>query len=299
MSAPLVAPVENEDAEPLGNWEGAGVASSWADLNDALGEENKDAGEIAWAALGAGLDTLGAIADPFDSFMSSVAGWLIEHIWFLHEPLDVLAGDPNQISAQAQTWHNVSRELSAVAADQRGAVPGPAAWEGAAGDAYRIATERFAIGLDSAAADAEQLAELILSTGAAVGTVRALIRDLLADFLADLLVRAVAWAASAFVTFGGSLAVGVAHVVLMALDLADGIRHRISQLLDALKAAGGTAEELSDAVRDTVAQVRATAPYAQDAAREVVRVAEANGVDDAIEVGKQFSDARFSDAQEE
>src|SRR5690606_16197779 len=153
---PLVAQPVDEDAQPWDDLAGAG-----------------------------GLDTLGAITDPLDSLLTAGVGWLIEHVWFLHEPLDALAGDPAQITAQARTWHNVGRELGAVARDHRAAAAALGAWEGAAGDGYRAAVDGFTGALERAGRDAGTLADLVLTTGAQVGTVRAAVRDAIAGFVAD------------------------------------------------------------------------------------------------------------------
>ena len=116
--------VAEPDAE-IPALEGTGVTSSWADFGEAVTEEQPDGLTIAFAAAGAGLDTLGAITDPFDEVLSSAAGWLIEHVWFLREPLDALAGDPQQVIAQARTWSNIAAELHGIAADQTATgVPG-------------------------------------------------------------------------------------------------------------------------------------------------------------------------------
>ncbi|WP_443690186.1 WXG100-like domain-containing protein, partial [Pseudonocardia nigra] len=265
MSSPLTVEPEHEDAQPL-NWEGAGAASSWADLNKALAADQVDPVQVAFAAAGAGLDTLGAVAWPLDSLLEAGFGWLIEHVWFLHEPLDALAGDPTQITAQAQTWHNVGVELGEIAAEHRAQAAALPGWEGAAGDAYRTAVTGLTGATDRTAADADQLAQLILTTGALVGTERALIRDLIAEFAAKAVQVAIGYGLAALVTAGGALGYLAIRIIVSALELAETIARRISDLLDALAAAGGTAAQLSEAIRDTAAQVRAAAPGLRAAA---------------------------------
>jgi hypothetical protein len=284
---PLVVAPENEDAQPLDNAEGAGFLSSWADLGSALSADQVDPAQVAYAAAGAGLDTLGAIENPLDALLSAGAGWLIEHVWFLHEPLDALAGDPTQITAQAHTWHNVGRELVAVAQDHRVAAASLGSWEGVASDGYRGAVDRFTGALDQAGRDAGRLADLILTTGAQVGTVRALIRDAIADFASTAIQTIVAAGIGALVTAGGALGVAAVRLVWMALDLADGIYRTVRKLLDVLTLAGGTAAQISGAIQQTAGAVQAARP----------RIGEINDVADelpsgeVIEVGKQFTGA--------
>jgi hypothetical protein len=276
----LVA-VDDGGVAPL---EGAGVASSWADVATALGEQ--DGLQTAFALTGAGLDTLGAIADPFDAFLTSAIGWAIEHVTFLREPLDALAGDPEQVVAQAQTWANVAAELRSIAAEQGAAdVHG---WEGAAATAHRGAVDDCGRALHGVAGQADQLASLVLGTGAAVGTVRALVRDLIADFFAWVAKVVIGALATATVTVAASTAAAIATVGWEAVALARDIASRISRLLDLLSEASGTARHLVDGMRYAVTQLRAVAPFVE---KQLVAVPLAA----VTEAGKQFSSAELEE----
>ena len=206
---------------PVSATEGAGVVSSWADLGAAIGADDLDPAAITFTAAAAGLDTLGAVLQPFDSLLRAGLGWLIEHIDFLRQPLDALAGDPTEVLAQSRNWHHVAAELRATAADYRDAVvPG---WDGAAAEAYRRATDELVGALREASAQADELSLLILATGAAVGTVRATIRDTITEFLSLVLRYLLAASTLAFLTAGGSLATVVLTVVVRALEVAEDI----------------------------------------------------------------------------
>lgn len=283
----LVVEPENEDAQPLDNAEGAGFVSSWADLDAALSADQVDPVQVAYTAVGAGLDTLGAIENPLDSLLSAGVGWLIEHVWFLHEPLDALAGDPTQITAQARTWHNVGGELRAVAQDHRGAAAALSTWEGMAGDGYRGAVDRFSGALDQAGRDATQLADLILTTGAQVGTVRALVRDKIAEWVSEAIQTVVYAGVAALVTAGGALGVGALRLIWTAIDLAEGFARTIRQLLNAMTLAGGTAAQLSGAIQQTATAVQAARPTLKD----INDVAGELNAGEVIEIGKQFTGA--------
>jgi hypothetical protein len=284
---PLVVAPENEDAQPLDNFEGAGVVSSWADLNAAISADQVDPVQVAYTAAGAGLDTLGAIEEPLHSLLSAGVGWLIEHVWFLHEPLDALAGDPTQITAQAQTWHNVGGELAAVAQDHRGAAAALGAWEGVAGDGYRGAVDRFGGALEGAAQNATELADLILTTGAQAGTVRALIRDWIAGWVGDAIQTVVFYGAAALLTAGGAVGAGALQLIVRAVDLAYTIARQVQKLLDAMTLAGGMAAQVSGAIQQTSAAVRAAMPTVTDI-NQVAEDLEAGAV---IENGKQLTAA--------
>jgi hypothetical protein len=280
---PLVVAPEHEDAQPLDNWEGAGVASSWADLNAAISADHVDPVQVAYTAAGAGLDTLGAIDDPLESLLSAGVGWLIEHVWFLHEPLDALAGDPTQITAQAQTWNKVGAELGAVAQDHRTAAAALGGWEGPAGDGYRGTVDRFGGALEQAGRDATQLADLILTTGAQVGTVRALIRDQIAEWGGKAIEYIVLAGIGALVSFGGALGAGAIQLILSAIDLANDLMRQVRRLLDSLTLAGGMAAQLSGAIQQTATAVRAAMPTVSD----INQVADDLNAGVVIENGKQ------------
>jgi hypothetical protein len=274
---------------PVSALEGAGVFSSWADLSAALGAEDLDPAAITFTAAAAGLDTLAAALHPFDALLAAGLGWLIEHIEFLHEPLDALAGDPAEVLAQARSWQHVADELRATAADYRAAtVPG---WDGAAAESYRHSVDELVGALGEASGQAQALSRLILATGAGVGTVRALIRDAIADFLATVLHYLLAASTLAFLTAGGSLATLVLTVVVRALELAQDICRRIRLLLDMLAAAGGTAGRISEAMRQAATRIRAAEPGLRVAGETVTRSSTAAHAPAIIEAGKQVTGA--------
>ncbi len=291
MTAPAPAPPETVSLE------GAGVFSSWADLNSAIGSGGPPA-QVAFAAAAAGLDTLGFVANPFEGLISAGAGWAMEHVAFLREPLDFLAGDPGAVLAVGQGWHAVAVELAAVAEERRAGVgaagSGSAAfWDGDAAGAYRLVTEGQAVQLATAAARADELAGLLVTTGATIGTVRSLVRDAIAEFVADMVTKLVVGGVVAALSGGVSLAAAVGWIVLDAIDLARRIAERISDLLTALAAAGGAAARVADGLR-TAARVTGDVAVATNlGARSVdgfldVRAPHLGAV---VETGKQFSTA--------
>jgi hypothetical protein len=256
----------NEDvaADPF---EGAGVFSSWKDVVTA-----GDAGEFAAAGVAAGLDSLGAVMDPLGSLASAGIGWLIEHVWWLHEPLDRLAGDPIQIRAHAQTWANVSEALVALAGDYRADVDGLTGWDGAAALAYRQAATDFVGGLTQGARSAFDISRQVLGAGATIGAVRALIRDAIAHLVLELITWGLSALATAVVSAGSSLAAFVGWAVTRAVLVASRIANRVAALLDELASA---AARLSRTVDDL-----------DDVARALGR-----GADDLRSAGRAWSDA--------
>lgn len=243
---PVLVTPANEDvaADAL---EGSGVLSSWKDLGAAAG--SGDAGEVGFAAAAAGMDALGAAMNPLGSLAGAGIGWLIEHVSFLHEPLDWLAGDPGQITAQARTWHNAAAALRALGDDHRIEVDRLTGWDGEAAAAYRHAAGTYVAGLRAGSDAAADLSEQVLSAGAAVGTVRALIRDLVADAVGEIIALAVVALAAAALSAGGSVAGFVGWSVSRAVMTAAETAEHVAQLLDRLAGVGlqvsRTADDLS------------------------------------------------------
>lgn len=245
--------------------EGAGVLSSYADLEQALTAPEPDSEQLIFAATAAGLDSLDAAMHPLFELSAAGVGWLIEHVWFLHEPLDHLAGDPTQITAQARTWHNASNAMLATATGYRADTAAISGWDGTAAEEYRGAVHEFTHHLDRAAAAAGDVSREIVASGAAVGTVRSLIRDLIADFVAGLIEKAIGALVGSFATFGGSALIFGAAMAVEAVVLATHITRRVERLLEAL---GTSAMRLEQAL-STMAELRTA----------------------AVEAGKQFTTA--------
>ena len=65
--------------------------------------------------------------DPLQGLLSAGIGWLIEHVSFLSEPLDYLAGDPDLVQEKAQTWDNIKTALEQAAKDYQQSASAPAA----------------------------------------------------------------------------------------------------------------------------------------------------------------------------
>ena len=87
---------------------GVGWAEGSAELTDVQGlyqdiVTDHDALASVFDAGGFALDVLGDIGDPLGAVISCAVGWIVNHVSFLREPIDWLAGDPHSIEASATT----------------------------------------------------------------------------------------------------------------------------------------------------------------------------------------------------
>lgn len=249
MSSPLI--VEPEATDWL---EGAGLLSDGADLfkigSKAFDGEGFDPSKISApqatiAMGGAGLSGLAAAANPLDALAGAGLGWLIEHLWFLREPLDQLAGNPNEIKAHAQTWHNVGLELGRIAEEHQRQLGQLGGWQGAAADGYRLAAARQNEVMRQGAASAEELSGRIMTNGTVVATVRSVVRDTIADFVLKLAEWAIAALASAAATAGASLVPIIAGAVASAVKTASKLADLIAKLLRHLEESGAALGKLA------------------------------------------------------
>jgi len=290
------------DPAPL---EGAGVFSSAADVAQAL--HSGDAAGIGWTTVGYALDVADFVGDPFVEAASAGFGWLIEHVWFLREALDQLAGDPQAIITAADGWLATGAALAT-----EGATLGTPelSWSGWASNASAAAEAELAARMEDAVAECTGVAQELVSAGVAVGTVRALVRDAIADFLASVL----EWLLVTMLSAGVALAALLVSVVKEAIVLAGRLVTRLGELLTRLGAAtarlGTRAGRLGTGLRPVATSVeqaatgaarlgdagrRAAADLRRSAGAPEPAVTSTPGRDAVVEWGKQESAARTRD----
>ena len=121
-----------------------------------------------WVSGGLGMlslagDLASAAVDPFGTLMSSVAGFLMEHIQPLKDMLDSIAGDPPVIQSYADTWGNVAKALGDRKTDFDNAVKtGTTGWTGEAADAYRKSAAEHGDALAGAATVAGAISTAVM-----------------------------------------------------------------------------------------------------------------------------------------
>jgi len=188
-----------------------------------------------WAMDGValGLDALGFVANPLGGLLSAGIGWLIEHLEFLKEPLDDLAGDPGAIFGVAAVWgEQVRKEVAQVADDYEKAVQSEIpSWEGDAADKYRKTAGDLAAQIRSLDGASAAVAEGVKGSGQLVATVRGIIRDLIADVVSEIILAAAAALATSWCSFGASIAAFTGWAVARGAATAGKIAGKISKLL--------------------------------------------------------------------
>jgi uncharacterized protein YukE len=218
---------------PLGSVTGAGMFGDAAQTAVAL--RSGGAGSVATDVTTDGLDLLGALMDPLGSLATAGVGWLIEHVRFLHEGLDMLAGNPDEVTRQAGSWEDIASDTqrSSQEYESKAASLGTT-WTSAAGQAYQHAAHNYAELLRGASGASTAAAHAMRVGGALVGVERGAIKDAIAVFVGELIRDALVALASSWCTFGGSVAAFIGDAVARAGALAARIARRIAKLAERL-----------------------------------------------------------------
>lgn len=216
-----------------------------------------------------GLDLLGAAMDPLGTLTSAGVGFLIEHISFLREGLDKLAGNPGEVTAKAQTWQNIAKSLSETADtyEQSAAKLGESYSGGDGAAAYQQTAKGYADTIRSAAGHANGAATGMQVAAALVGTERGLIRDMISSFVGELILKAAAALATSWCSFGASVAAFISDAVLEGASLAEKISSRITKIvekLDTLAQSAGKSKGIIEAASKGLQKLGKTADSIAD-----------------------------------
>ncbi|GAA4664227.1 hypothetical protein [Amycolatopsis dongchuanensis] len=315
---PLVATAERPSG-PFTNTgkDGAGVIdnlpaqTSGSGLFNDVATTVKDFSDGDWANAGLdvatdGLDLLDAAMDPLGALASAGVGFLIEHISFLKEGLDKLAGNPEAVTAKAQTWQNVSKQLNEAAETyERSAAKTAQSYKGEGGPAaYQETAKGYADALRGAAGHAQSASTAMQVAAAIVGTERGLIRDMISEFVGELIVKGLAALATSWCSFGGTVAAFIADTVVEGGVLAEKISTRIAKIVERLEAlaknankskaaiegaakalakVGKAADKIADKSLDAATKIESTANRLKQAGKEAHEAAEAKELREATE----------------
>ncbi|MDT5026828.1 MAG: hypothetical protein QOE61_3254 [Micromonosporaceae bacterium] len=164
--------------------------------------------------------------DPVGALVTAGFGWTVEHVEPLSAALDWLAGDPDQVAANAQTWHNVAAEQAALGADYGSAVRDQLPnWSGPAATAYRDQAGRTLELVTAMSRACDGIAVIVGASGSLVSMVRTLVRDLIGELISILLVRLPLWTAETVGTLGAGTLWVVGHVTALVASPQGGGRH--------------------------------------------------------------------------
>lgn len=237
---PLIATASNAPVDP---WSGVWIAQDIETLCE--GVKNGSWIEGTLGAVSAGLDALAVISDPIGALLQYGVAWIIDHVKPLSEALDWLAGDPAQIAAHAQTWHNVASALRDRADDLDQAVRWDTAeWNGNAADAYRnwVGQQKGAVG--GLAQAATTLATITEAAGQLIAGVRMMVRDAIATLVS----RLIDYAIEELASFGFATPLVVEQVSTLCASWAAKISTWLKDLVGSLARLRGMAGRVGELI---------------------------------------------------
>jgi hypothetical protein len=224
--APIVAPV----IDSTRGYTGASVAVDLHALGEGIGSGNWV--EAGIGALGTAAEGASAIIDPIGTLAGWGAGWAMEHVEPLRDALDKLTGNPDEVSAYAQTWRNVASSTDSASNLYEGDVKADiTSWQDAAGNIYRnLAKERVEDmeGLSAAATTMSKLAEAM---NMVCGLVRAGVKFIISWLVGKLISLII----QALASFGFALPACIAQGAAAASQAISKVTKIIKDLFASLK----------------------------------------------------------------
>ena len=212
--------------------------------------------EAGLGAVATGMDALAVATNPIETLISYGLGWLIEHVQPLQDALNWVAGDPDQITAYAQTWKNISQAVGQASKDVTTAVNGQIAhWTGPAADAYRKHASGKIDALTAASTSAATIGTVVEMVGMVVGMVRWQVRTDVTEAIGEIIQDAL----EEVCTLGLATPVVIAQVVTLVSDWMANIAEWIAKLASTLDKLGpmmSKLEEVWNAIKELLADTK-------------------------------------------
>ena len=248
MTNPLVAPTVDAPVSP---WAGVWLADDVESIRGAV--QDRSWAELSVAGASAGMDVLAFVTDPFGSLLQYGFAWLMEHVRPLAEALDWLAGDPDAIAAQTQTWRNIAGALRDNTDDLIRAVRWDTTdWEGEAGDAYHTWSANQQNTITALAQAADTMAVMTDAAASLIAGVRQMVRDAIALVVSHLIDYAIEELAS----LGSATAVVANQAAILCSTWSKRISRWLHDLMTSLARLGTLGDRLHGALEAIKALLR-------------------------------------------
>lgn len=239
------------------NFAGAGIVESFFQTADSMKRLSEgDVTEVGLNAAALGLDLLGVIMDPVGALATAGIGWLIEHLSFLREPLDWLAGNGDKIKAAVGTWNQVSVAIAQIADEQNKAVQSQVgSWQEAAAERFRSSQSQLAAEMTAVSKSCAAVGEQVATAGTITAAVRGMLRDLIAMFIYEVIRNAIIALASSYVSLGSSIAAFSAWAVGRGAAVLGKVTQQIAKLVKIITRIAGRLKNLFAKLGDVLARL--------------------------------------------
>jgi uncharacterized protein YukE len=245
--------------------------------------ETEKALDITFNAIGAAASMVMFAIDPLGSLIGAGIGWLIEHVSFLRDALNVVMGNPEEIQANVEATKAKAVELRTLAEDHRSGLATFDGWTGKSSENFQASMDQLGAELDTLANAVETKAKIVAITGMLVTVLRDIIRDLISQLLGSLIGGALIAAATSVITFGASVVAYIGFAVGKAVALGVNISARIARVVASMSRLTGKIGNL-DEVTAKVSKGWERFDNAADVAEiSYEGYKAADGVDDAVD----------------
>jgi uncharacterized protein YukE len=182
------------------------------------------------------MNAMDVVGDPLGAIGSAGVGWVLGAVSFLREPFDVLKGDSGAVSSSAQSWGGCGTSLSGIADQFRQAATDQTrSWTGVAADGYRAASNNQANALSALGQANQAVANAMQQAGQAVAQVRQTVMDVLSEVVQKIIMICLEALSMSWLSFGASIAKGIAQSVQQAVSAAQKMIQQIQSLIQTLQ----------------------------------------------------------------
>src|SRR6201991_5107076 len=182
------------------------------------------------------MDVMDVAGDPLGAIGGAGLGWVLGAISFLREPFDVLKGNSGSVSSSAQSWGSSGSSLASTADLFRQASTDQTRnWTGTAADGYRAASNNQANGIQALAQANQAVSGAMQQGGQAVAQARKSVMDLISEAVQKIIQICIEALSKSWLSFGASIAMGIAQSVQKAVATAQKMAQEIQSLIQTLQ----------------------------------------------------------------
>lgn len=245
----IVANAKASSGKDQSALDGAGMAQDLWDAGNKFSEGKifEGFGNL----VGAGMDVSGFVQDPMAALVSMGMGWLMEHVSFLKEPLDMLTGDQQSLDVMVKTWEGVSNHIEEASTELAGYVKADSAlWVGEGTESYRAFATNLGDMYSGVAGGAKAVSIAIDTCKSVLNIARAIVRGLIGDFVGKLI--------SIMLRYPGPAAPAglAAEGMPAAVQTGGKIMKYVRQVIDAFKEAAQKLKNLGTLFQDVSKMLR-------------------------------------------
>ena len=168
-----------KEGEELKNYAKIGPISDIISFSEEVGKDGWTGEFCAIASLGA--NALSAAFNPIATATGWVAAWIIDHINPLHDFLQKLTGDSEEIQAGVKTWNNISKAAQGEVEHLESLLKILAEQKAKTLDAYRSRLQKLIAIFNAQKEAAEQISLTLEKQGSIVAYLYSIVRDLIAE----------------------------------------------------------------------------------------------------------------------